>query len=76
MTTLSVVIPAYNEEAGIEIIARRVLAIEPELKKVRVDHLELIVVDDASKDRTAEIAAAIEGVRLIRHAKNRNYGGR
>jgi glycosyltransferase involved in cell wall biosynthesis len=75
MATLSVVIPAYNEEAGIESIARRVLAIEPELKKVMVDHLELIVVDDASKDRTAEIAAAIEGVRLIRHAKNRNYGG-
>src|SRR5512143_584702 len=75
MTTLSVVIPAYNEEAGIESIARRVLAIEPDLKKVGVDCLELIVVDDASKDRTAEIAAAIAGVRLIRHPKNRNYGG-
>lgn len=75
MTTLSVVIPAFNEEGGIEIIARRVLAIEPELKKVKVDSLELIVVDDGSKDRTAEIAGAIEGVRLIRHPKNRGYGG-
>jgi len=75
MTTLSIVIPAYNEETGIETIARRVLAIEPELKKVNVDRLELIVVDDGSKDRTAEIAEAIEGVRLIRHSKNRGYGG-
>jgi glycosyltransferase involved in cell wall biosynthesis len=75
MTTLSIVIPAYNEESGIETIARRVLAIEPELKKANVDHLELIVVDDGSKDRTAEIADTIEGVRLIRHPKNRGYGG-
>lgn len=75
MTTLSVVIPAYNEETGIETIVRRVLAIEPELKKVNVDHLELIVVDDGSRDRTAEIARSIEGVRLICHPKNRGYGG-
>ncbi len=75
MTTLSVVIPAYNEEKGIEIIARRVLAIEPELKKANVDRLELIVVDDGSKDRTAEIAGSIEGVRLICHPRNRGYGG-
>lgn len=75
MTTLTVVIPAYNEEGGIETIARRVLAIAPELKKVSVDSLELIVVDDGSKDRTAEIAQSIEGVRLIQHKKNRGYGG-
>jgi len=75
MTTLTVVIPAYNEERGIEAIARRVLAIEPDLKKVGVDNLELIVVDDGSRDLTAEIAECIEGVRLIRHRKNRGYGG-
>jgi glycosyltransferase involved in cell wall biosynthesis len=75
MTTLSVVIPAYNEEGGIAEIVHRVLAIEPELVKVGVDRLELLVVDDGSKDRTAEIVSQIPGVRLIRHARNRGYGG-
>ncbi|NIW44568.1 MAG: glycosyltransferase, partial [Gammaproteobacteria bacterium] len=37
--------------------------------------LELIVVDDGSSDRTAEIAESITGVRLIQHTKNKGYGG-
>jgi hypothetical protein len=75
MTTLSVVIPAYNEEKGIEEISRRVLGVREALQQVGVDQLELIVVDDGSRDRTAEIAGAIDGVRLIQHTKNRGYGG-
>ncbi len=74
MTTLSIVIPAYNEEDGIETIARRVLQIRDSLVEVGVDSLELIVVDDGSRDRTADIAGQIEGVRLVRHPKNRGYG--
>lgn len=74
MTMLSVVIPAYNEENGIEEISRRVLAIEPALKEVGVNRLELIVVDDGSSDQTAEIAKSIEGVRLISQ-ENKGYGG-
>ncbi|MDW8226530.1 MAG: glycosyltransferase family 2 protein, partial [Anaerolineales bacterium] len=72
---LSVIIPAYNEEDGIAEIVERVLAIEPELKKVGVDALELIVVDDGSKDRTADIVRGYSAVRLIQHQVNRNYGG-
>jgi glycosyltransferase involved in cell wall biosynthesis len=75
MTTLTVVIPAYNEENGIEEISRRVLGVEDSLRQAGVDRLELIVVDDGSRDRTAEIAGAIDGVRLIKHTKNRGYGG-
>lgn len=74
MTVLSVVIPAYNEENGIAEIANRVLAVGPALKKAGVDKLELLVVDDGSKDRTAEVAASISGVTLIRHPKNKGYG--
>ncbi len=74
MTTLSVVIPAYNEESGIAEIAHRVLATKDELKKVGVNKLELLVVDDGSHDKTAEIASSIEGLRLIRHKVNRGYG--
>lgn len=74
MTILSVVIPAYNEEDGIKEIAERVLAVEPALKEVGVERLELLVVDDGSRDRTAEVAEGIPGVRLIRHPKNKGYG--
>jgi glycosyltransferase involved in cell wall biosynthesis len=74
MTVLSIVIPAYNEEKGIAEIAARVLAIEPALKNVGVAQLELLVVDDGSKDRTAEVATGIPGVCLIRHPQNKGYG--
>ena len=74
MTVLSVVIPAYNEENGIAEIAARVLAVAPALKKVGVDRLELLVVDDGSRDRTAEVAQSISGITLIRHPKNKGYG--
>ncbi|GAB4110345.1 MAG: glycosyltransferase family 2 protein [Roseiflexaceae bacterium] len=74
MTTLSVVIPAYNEEDGIAAIVERVLAIEPELPKFGVDSLECIVVDDGSKDRTPEIVQRYTKVRLIRQ-QNKGYGG-
>jgi glycosyltransferase involved in cell wall biosynthesis len=74
MTILSIVIPAYNEENGIKEIAIRVLAIEPALKAIGMTGLELLVVDDGSKDRTAEVASNIPGVNLIRHARNRGYG--
>jgi len=74
MTVLSIVIPAYNEEKGIAEIAARVLSIESALKKVGVEQLELLVVDDGSKDRTAKVAAGIQGVSLIRHPQNKGYG--
>jgi glycosyltransferase involved in cell wall biosynthesis len=54
---LSVVIPAYNEEATIEEIVRTV-------RTVRIDgvSLEIVVVDDGSKDRTGDICRSLSGV--------------
>jgi glycosyltransferase involved in cell wall biosynthesis len=72
-SVLSVVIPAYNEEDGIAAIVERVLAVRPELAGVGVD-LELVVVDDGSADRTAEMVAACPEARLVRHSTNRGYG--
>ena len=74
MTVLSVVIPAYNEEKGIAEIACRVLSVAPDLKKAGVEHLELLIVDDGSRDRTAEVASNIPGVNLISHPRNKGYG--
>lgn len=75
MTTLSVVIPAYNEENGISEIAGRVLAVKDDLAGVGIGELELLVVDDGSRDKTAQIAGQINGVTLIRHQRNMGYGG-
>ncbi len=74
MSTLSIVIPAYNEEDGIAQIIERVLPIRASLAEVGVDHMELVVVDDGSRDRTAEIAAGYPEVLLVQHTVNQGYG--
>jgi len=74
VTTLSVVIPALNEEDGIQEIIERVLGIREDLRAVGVDELELIVVDDGSTDQTPKLVSAYREVRLIRHPHNRGYG--
>ena len=72
MKTLSVVIPAYNEERFIGTLLERIKAVD--LAPLGFG-MELIVVDDCSKDRTADIVAAVPGVRLIRLEKNGGKGG-
>lgn len=73
MSTLSVVIPAYNEENGIEAVIERVLAARPALARQDIA-LEFIIVDDGSRDRTVTLVSKHREVRLIRHLKNRGYG--
>ena len=64
---LSVVIPAYNEEATLAAIVKKVTAI-PNL-------LEIIIVDDCSDDRTGEtgrgLSESYPQVRFTRHLKNK-----
>ncbi len=74
MSMLSIVIPAYNEEDGIQDVLARTLAIGPELAAAGFDALELIIDDDGSADRTAEIVSAMPEVRLLRHKTNGGYG--
>jgi dolichol-phosphate mannosyltransferase len=65
---LSVLIPVYNEEAGVATILARVAAVPVEK--------EIIVVDDCSRDRTWEILQGINipGLRLFRHEVNKGKG--
>jgi len=74
MSSLSIVIPVYNEENGIAEIIERVLGIKNKLVDVGVKDMELIVVDDGSRDKTAQIAENTDSVKLIRHSRNRGYG--
>lgn len=59
------VMPAYNAELTLERTLRDIPA-------GSVD--EILVVDDASRDRTVEKAREL-GLRVIRHPQNRGYGG-
>jgi hypothetical protein len=70
---LTVVIPAYNEADGIAGIIERVLATRPALAALGAE-LELIVVDDGSRDRTAEIVSGYPEVCLVQHRTNYGYG--
>ena len=73
-SSLSVVIPALNEENGIDAILDRVLAQRAPLAATGIDELEVIVVDDGSQDGTADRIRAYPDVRLIQHPVNRGYG--
>ena len=65
----SIIIPAYNEEAGIASVIEGILSV---MDRSNIDY-ELLVVDDGSTDRTAEIVRE-SGVGLIQHSSNRGYG--
>jgi polyisoprenyl-phosphate glycosyltransferase len=73
---LTVLLPAFNEEAAIE----RVLAEVVEALADEPIRYEIVVVDDASTDRTAELAERFAAdcwqttVRVVRCAENRGAG--
>ena len=71
MPTLSIVVPAYNEERFIGTLLERINVVD--LAPLGIDK-EIIVVDDCSKDRTAEIAASVPGVTLKRLPVNGGKG--
>ncbi len=66
---VSVVIPAFNEEASVRegIVELQEMFAETDIEA------EIIVVDDGSKDNTAREAKSA-GVRVIQHRGNRGYG--
>jgi glycosyltransferase involved in cell wall biosynthesis len=68
---LSIVIPAYEEERFIGPLLEKVLSVD--LHPLGLEK-EIIVVDDGSRDRTAEIAASFPQVRLHRKKKNEGKG--
>ena len=70
--SLTVVVPAYNEEAALPTFLPRLIDC------CERNGWKLIVVDDGSADRTAEILGGFEQVELLRvvqHKVNRGYGG-
>ena len=69
MKTVSVVMPAFNEEASVGAAIKELR----ELFSQRGIAAEFIVVDDGSRDSTARVAKGA-GARVIQHRSNRGYG--
>jgi dolichyl-phosphate beta-glucosyltransferase len=71
---LTVIIPAFNEEARIE---RTLHSLKDDLRRRRIDH-EVIVVDDGSKDGTADIVTKSQQtwpeLKLLANQVNRGKG--
>ncbi len=73
MHTLSVIIPCYNEELTLQQCVSRVLEIQgPDLA------LQIIIVDDCSKDRSYEIACHLQdiypSIEVLKHKVNQGKG--
>jgi glycosyltransferase involved in cell wall biosynthesis len=64
---VSICIPAFNESAVIGEVLEGLRRSFPDA--------EIIVVDDASQDRTADVARGVNGVTVLSHERNRGYGG-
>ncbi len=69
--SVSVVVPAYNEEHGIRPVLTSLLETLSSLPAVT---FEVIVVDDGSTDGTSAAARGVPGVSVVRHESNRGYG--
>jgi len=74
-SSISAVLPAYNEEENIAKAVRDTIAA---LAQVSNDY-EVIVVDDGSRDQTAKVVQELmpefPQLRLVQHTVNRGYGG-
>ena len=72
--SLSVVLPAYNEESNIGAALRSTVEVAERL----CGEFEILVVDDGSTDRTAELVMSsslhVPTVKLVSHDRNLGYG--
>jgi glycosyltransferase involved in cell wall biosynthesis len=72
--SISAFFPCYNEQAAVEPLTRKMVAVLQKLS----DNFEVIIVDDGSKDHTPVIADRLAGeipqVRVVHHANNSGYG--
>ena len=71
MTKISLIIPARNEEETLPLVLRDVVATVAQLT---AHEFEIIVVDDRSTDRTAEIARSF-GARVVANESGRSGKG-
>lgn len=73
--TLSIIVPALNEEKGLSLVLKKLLALSRKIGEGPLaTGTELVVVDDGSRDRTAQVASQFQGVTVLRNQKTLGYG--
>src|SRR4051812_26591243 len=73
--TLSIVIPAYNEEDSVDAILKSCLDARAVLiKEAGLSAVEVLIVDDGSRDKTQEKARRWTEAKLVVHERNKGYG--
>jgi dolichol-phosphate mannosyltransferase len=76
--SLDIIIPVYNEESVLDILFKRLESVfTPEnLKKYGIKTVRFLMIDDGSKDRTAEIICnyIAQGVPAVLYRFSRNFG--
>jgi glycosyltransferase involved in cell wall biosynthesis len=70
---LVVLVPAYNEAESIEATIKGIEGIRHELDELGVT-LTILVVNDGSRDATADIAAGAGADRVVSHRRNQGLG--
>lgn len=76
MSTVWLVLPAYNEERSLPALLERCIPVGPDLQKRGFD-FKVVVVDDGSKDGTIAAAKSFEGrlqIEVVPHVVNRGLG--
>ena len=72
---LSILLPVYNEEAGIKTTLAQCQKAKNTLISQKIfKDVEIIVIDDASNDTTSLLLEEEEGIVVCRHKYNRGYG--
>lgn len=74
LSSLSVVLPAFNDEKAIPVLVGKALLILPQIAR----EYEIIIVNDGSKDKTGLVLKKLQKempyLRVITHQTNQGYG--
>ena len=75
----SLIVPCYNEENSLRhLVENKIIALREKCEKDFALDLELVIVDDASKDKSLEIAEQLKKeypwISVYKHAKNQGKG--
>lgn len=69
MTSISVVVPAYNEQDNLKTLVENISH-----ALTGIDHVEIVIVDDCSPDDTRQVCSVLKqshpGITYLRHTKN------
>lgn len=72
---LSIVLPCHNEEESINLVLGEVKRAKQQiLKSQKFTEVRIIVVDDGSSDKSAELLSSIEDITLIQNPEKLGYG--